>query len=62
MGRVGIEPTPSRLKISSTSLLVIPLVMKELLETSQNERRQYFQEASARSQIIKNPIIIEKDF
>jgi len=36
--------------------------MKELLETSQNERRQYFQEASARSQIIKNPIIIEKDF
>lgn len=36
--------------------------MKELLEASQNERGQYFQEAAARSQNIKNPIIIEKDF
>lgn len=36
--------------------------MKELLEASQNERAQYFQEAAARSQHIKNPIIMEKDF
>ncbi len=36
--------------------------MKELLEASRNERAQYFQEASARSQNIKNPIVIEKDF
>jgi hypothetical protein len=36
--------------------------MEELLKASQNERTQYFQEATARSQNIKNPIIIEKDF
>lgn len=36
--------------------------MKEILEASQSERSQYFQEAAARSKTIKNPIIIEKDF
>lgn len=36
--------------------------MLELLQVSQNERALYFQQAAARSQNIKNPIIIEKDF
>lgn len=36
--------------------------MKELLQLDKNERSQYFQEATARSVNIKNPIIIEKDF
>lgn len=36
--------------------------MQELLEFSQEERRQIFAEATARSEKIKNPIIIEKDF
>lgn len=36
--------------------------MKELLKISRDERAQLFQEATARSPIIKNPIIIEKDF
>ncbi|OGT62796.1 MAG: hypothetical protein A3E85_03030 [Gammaproteobacteria bacterium RIFCSPHIGHO2_12_FULL_45_12] len=36
--------------------------MKELLELSKAERTQYFIEAIARSEKIKNPIVIEKDF
>lgn len=36
--------------------------MKEILQATKNERVQYFQEAVARSDKIKNPIIIEKDF
>lgn len=36
--------------------------MKELLESTSIERRQAFEEASARSSTIKNPIIFEKDF
>ncbi|QDP73476.1 nucleotidyl transferase AbiEii/AbiGii toxin family protein [Legionella israelensis] len=36
--------------------------MKELLEFSPKERQQVFEEATARSTTIKNPIIIEKDF
>jgi hypothetical protein len=37
-------------------------MMKELLELSKEERAQYFNEATARSEKIKNPIVIEKDF
>src|SRR3990167_5265208 len=37
-------------------------MMKELLETTQKDRAQYFNEAALRSDKIKNPIIIEKDF
>jgi hypothetical protein len=36
--------------------------MKALLEASKEDRRQYFNEAALRSDKIKNPIIIEKDF
>lgn len=36
--------------------------MQDLLELPSNERRQLFEEAAYRSQNIKNPIIIEKDF
>lgn len=36
--------------------------MRELLESTQEERAKYFQEATARSEKIKNVIIIEKDF
>lgn len=36
--------------------------MKELLELSKEERTQYFTQAIARSEKIKNPIVIEKDF
>jgi hypothetical protein len=34
--------------------------MKELLELSKKERTQYLNEATARSEKIKNPIVIEK--
>lgn len=36
--------------------------MKALLEASKEDRQQYFNEAALRSDKIKNPIIIEKDF
>ncbi len=36
--------------------------MKTLLEASKEDRAQYFSEAAIRSDKIKNPIIIEKDF
>ena len=36
--------------------------MRELLESTAKERQQAFEEATARSVTIKNPIIIEKDF
>lgn len=36
--------------------------MKTLLEASKKDRKQYFNEAALRSDKIKNPIIIEKDF
>ena len=36
--------------------------MKELLKASKEERVQFFNEAAGRSDTIKNPIIIEKDF
>ena len=36
--------------------------MEELLGYTNEERRQTFEEATARSEKIKNPIIIEKDF
>jgi nucleotidyltransferase AbiEii toxin of type IV toxin-antitoxin system len=36
--------------------------MKTLLEASKEDRDQYFNEAALRSDKIKNPIIIEKDF
>jgi hypothetical protein len=36
--------------------------MQELLKASREERAKYFQEATARSENIKNVIIIEKDF
>lgn len=36
--------------------------MKELLEATKNERAEYFQEATARSDKIKSSIVIEKDF
>lgn len=36
--------------------------MKTLLEASKEDRAKYFNEATARSDKIKNPIIIEKDF
>lgn len=36
--------------------------MKALLEASKEDRKQYFYEAALRSDKIKNPIIIEKDF
>lgn len=36
--------------------------MKTLLEASKEDREQYFNEAAIRSDKIKNPIIIEKDF
>ena len=36
--------------------------MKTLLEASKEDRKQYFNEAALRSDKIKNPIIIEKDF
>ncbi len=36
--------------------------MQELLKASREDRTKYFQEATARSQNIKNVIIIEKDF
>jgi len=36
--------------------------MRELLELTSKERQQTFEEATARSLMIKNPIIIEKDF
>ncbi len=36
--------------------------MKELLQASKDERGQYFREAAARSKIISNRLIIEKDF
>jgi hypothetical protein len=36
--------------------------MKELLGSTHKERRQIFEEAASRSQNIKNPVIIEKDF
>ncbi len=36
--------------------------MQELLKASRDERKKYFQEATARSKNIKNIIIIEKDF
>lgn len=36
--------------------------MRELLKSTSKERQQAFEEATARSATIKNPIIIEKDF
>ena|SRR5689334_10640708 len=36
--------------------------MKALLKASKKERAQFFNEAAGRSEKIKNPIIIEKDF
>lgn len=36
--------------------------MQDLLNFSPKERQQAFEEASARSKIIKNPVIVEKDF
>lgn len=36
--------------------------MKALLKASKEERAQFFNEAAGRSEKIKNPIIIEKDF
>ncbi len=36
--------------------------MQELLKTTREERAKYFQEATSRSENIKNVIIIEKDF
>lgn len=36
--------------------------MQDLLEFSSKERQQAFEEATARSTTIKNPITIEKDF
>lgn len=36
--------------------------MKELLELNKDDRAKYFHEATARSDKIKNPIVIEKDF
>ncbi len=36
--------------------------MRELLKSTLKERQQAFEEAAARSETIKNPIIIEKDF
>src|SRR3990167_11310661 len=36
--------------------------MKALLEASKKDREKYFNEAVLRSDNIKNPIIIEKDF
>lgn len=36
--------------------------MRELLELTSKDRQQIFEEATARSEMIKNPIIIEKDF
>ncbi len=36
--------------------------MRELLEVSQSERALYFKQAVARSESIKNPIMMEKDF
>ena len=36
--------------------------MRELLKLTSKERQQTFEEATARSLMIKNPIIIEKDF
>lgn len=37
-------------------------MMKGLLEVSKEDREQYFNEAALRSDKIKNPIVIEKDF
>lgn len=36
--------------------------MKELLKLSDQEKTQYFTEATARSEKIKDPVVIEKDF
>jgi len=36
--------------------------MKGILSANKNERAQYFREAAARSDAIKNPVIFEKDF